>query len=395
MILQSISRADADSEEIWKLVQRANRLTQGSYSSWIDNAAALTRLLKRIMELARKEQAWFVYFTTIMKLLYFLRLPGVNNYKDAFKIAELYHHDYPLYREQAEASSPYMGNTSYNICELIMSLYLDYPQITDDKMEQMLNLFYENVSWYGSQYNNYNYRCIMNLGLMNHDRDMVNTARRKLDAADYSYNCYVCYYVKSMLGFYIMDDDYDGLSRLITNVCEKTIPVKYRGCYDMCEGADELTLVTHALAYCLNIGSSGLFKQMFADRGHVFLLPEEEPCVRDIVFHALAGNWLDENVCLQLADSDNSRWKQHRETPYEIIKDALYWYCYFQMLDRKGIHMVRLDLADDAGKDWTCPDAAAYFLCQADLIGSQMEKARRRFDYGRMKRTYEECLLNI
>ena len=50
-----------------------------------------------------------------------------------------------------------------------------------------------------------------------------------------------------------------------------------------------------------------------------------------------------------------------------------------------------MKLGEDGSREWTCLEAAAYFEEQADLLGAQMNQARRRFDYESVKRTHEEC----
>ena len=48
---------------------------------------------------------------------------------------------------------------------------------------------------------------------------------------------------------------------------------------------------------------------------------------------------------------------------------------------------------EDGKRQWSCMEAAEYFERQADLLGEQMDKARKKFGYSKVKRCYEECLL--
>lgn len=393
------------SDELWKLIVRANNLTKGSYSSWADNAQVLIRLMERIIALSRKECAWEVYFYTILKLIYLVCRGDVMDSKEAFKIAELYHHDYPLYMALALAENSTTGYSSLHICALILEFYLSYPQITDEKIDQMLELFYENDARFGSKYHTCSYRAVMRLALINKDRDMARSARLKLEATDYSVNCYVCYYAKPVLGEYILNDDYDSVIEMIQRVYEKTIPARYQWCYDRCEGGSETDMVSSALHDCLKLGNASLFKRLFMDKIQIFRQPDKEVDTTSMAaLHALAGDGSMLDQSLRLAEKDNRSRQQNRETPLDSLYDALYWDCFFRLLDKSGVHRVKLELdnpldlnnpipcSQEENSLWACMDAAAYFEQQADEIGAQMDASRRRFQYGLVKQSFRECL---
>lgn len=400
MILD-LRRKNTYSEELWNLIVRVNNLTKGTYSSWADNARTLTRLMERIIVLSRKECAWEVYFNTILMLFYLVCRDDVMNTKEAFKLAELYHHDYPLYMDQAMAEDSGTGHLSYCICTHIVEFYQSYPQITDEKMDQMLKLFYENDSRYGVKYNTCNYRVILRLGIFNHDSDMVRRARMKLEATDYTYNCYICFYAKQIIGYYIYNDDYDGMLEIIQRICEKSIPDRYKWCYEKCEDRDETDLVSIALDDCLKQGRDNLFLRLFSEKIHIYRQPDMDIKLTHVaVFHALAGDWSILDKSLRLAETDNRKRQQNEQTPLGSLYDALYWTCFFQLLDNRGIHTVSLAIDDSSPESreeesvWASLEAAAYFERQADLTGTRMEASRKRFQYESVKQTFQKCLFH-
>ena len=52
------------------------------------------------------------------------------------------------------------------------------------------------------------------------------------------------------------------------------------------------------------------------------------------------------------------------------------------------------DLASENMQEWQALEAARYFERQADGIGAQMDKARKRFHYARVEKNFEKCFLN-
>ncbi len=45
-------------------------------------------------------------------------------------------------------------------------------------------------------------------------------------------------------------------------------------------------------------------------------------------------------------------------------------------------------------QEWQALEAARYFERQADGIGAQTDKARKRFHYARVEQNFEKCFLN-
>lgn len=113
-----------------------------------------------------------------------------------------------------------------------------------------------------------------------------------------------------------------------------------------------------------------------------------------MLFHSLAGDWSRQEERLRLAEKNDRDRREGRETPLDCLYWSLGWHCYFRMLDAQGIKAVEMRLGEDKERrEWACRETAEYFEEQADLLGERMDRARKRFDYARVKRAYEECLV--
>ena len=54
MILRSLKRNDVADDKLWEMIDRANKLTKGSYGSWDNHALVLVPLMKRILSLSKE-----------------------------------------------------------------------------------------------------------------------------------------------------------------------------------------------------------------------------------------------------------------------------------------------------------------------------------------------------
>lgn len=443
MILDALKRKHVEDDKLWTMVDRANKLTTGSYTNWDDNAAVLVPLMDRILIRAREMEDWQVYFYAMARHFWFVRRTAVNDIRRAFRISEMFHRD--CARHVGENASVFAKEWRVNIAARVLGFYLDYPQVDDAKMEQMLGIFLDYEKRYGSSWNLGDYNTVMWMALVNRDKKLAETARKKLSKADYKLWCYVCYYGKAMIGYYVLHEDVEGVEEMIGNLCERNIPVKYQWCFANCESTKEKDLVNGALMDCLKFGTPAMFVQIF-NRWKSFYQESEQGEVDDthaVLFHTLAGDWSRCEERLQLAEKDDRLMREKREAPLDSLYWALCWYCYFRMLERSGVKTVGIRLGDngtvkekaeavqkeDAEADggtlqkeiaktdaeidqresaetepgadpkkeplpeWLCSDAADYFERQADEIGEQMDKARKQFHYARVKQTYEACFL--
>ncbi|MCI8660599.1 MAG: hypothetical protein HFG54_10215 [Lachnospiraceae bacterium] len=395
MILGDLKRNHVADDKLWELVERANQLTTGSYGSWDENGPVLVPLMERILAHAKEKEDWLVYFFDMSRLFWLVRRSGVNDLRRAFQLAELFHRDNALHvGEQAGSSAQ---EWRVQVTAQILGFYLGYPQIDDGKIQHMLDIFREFHERYGSEWNNGDYQKVMSLAKLNRDKELAKEAKRKLERGDYENWCYVCYYGLQMIGYYVLCEDPEGVEEMIGRLCERVIPVKYRWCYNLCESAKEEELVYEALLDCLKIGRSRMFARFFARWQHLYETSEAggTNVTHRVLFHSLAGDWSDLKERLRLAEKDDQDKREGKETPLDCLYWSLCWYCYFQMLERQGTGTVWMKLGEDESREWTCLEVTAYFEKQADLLGEQMDQARKRFEYDRVKRTYEECFLGV
>ena len=418
MILEALKRKHVNDDKLWEMVNRANKLTTGSYSSWVDNAATLVPLMERILLRSKENEEWKVYVYAMSKLFWLVRRAAGEELRRAFRLSEMFHQD--CAQNLGEKLGRFEREWLVDMAAQVLGFYLDYPQIDDAKIEQMLNIFLDNEQRYGSSWNYGDYEIILRYALLNRDKKLAETAKKKLSRTDFSLWCYICYYGKPVIRCYVLDNDIEGIEEMISSLCEKSIPADYQWCYTKCESKEKEVLVGEVLRDCMKYGTSELFGQIF-DRWSVLYQEPEKGEVRDthdVLFHALAGDWSREDDRLRLAEDDDRDAREHKETPLEMLYWALCWHCYFRILDRNGTKTVRIRLggtedkfakdgqaedkfAEDKEKqekenlpERLCLDVAEYFERQADELGAQMDRARKRFDYARVKRTYEECLLN-
>ena len=397
MILESLKRRNVADDKLWEMVDRANHLTQGGYESWDDNAPALVPLMERILALAREREDWQVYFYDMAKLFWYIRRSSVNNIPLSFKISEMFHHDFE--QRLGESVGPFAREWRVDLAAKILSFYCEYPQIDDGKIARMLQIFRECEARYGSDWNYGDYTSVMNLALLNRDKELAKEAADKLKKATFSDQCfcYVCTYARPMVGYHILYGQLEEAKELVTRVCEQSIPLRYRWCFDQCLQADEEEMKDIALMHCLELGESEMFGKLFDEWQPLYKKPKQEKAddTYNVFFHALAGDWSQKKERLLLAEQDDRDRREHKETPLDSLYWLLCWYVYFKMMDGNGECSVRLLLGEDAEssrREYSCQEASKYFEQQADLLGAQMAGARKEFDYEGVKRCFEACL---
>ena len=428
MILRSLKRNDVADDKLWEMIDRANKLTKGSYGSWDNHALVLVPLMKRILSLSKEREDWQVYFYDMAKLFWLIRRARINDIPLAFKLAEMFHQD----REQhlGEETSQFARGWRVNLAAKILAFYLEYPQIDDRKIHHMLEIFLEYEEKYGSQWNYGDYEKIMRLAVLNKDKELARKAAKKLKVLDFKSWCYVCYYVTPMMEYYMLEEDFESVQELVLQVYEKTVPKKYQWSFSDCQMAGE-TIVYTALEDCLKYGNSQMFGKCFAIWRSFYENPQEEEITDtfEVLFHSLAGDWSKIEERLRLAENDDKDRRLHKETPLDCLYWSLCWYCYFQMLEKQGVKSVELELGEELPPDnkekgirirsrdkgmklagnncsgskedsfnsrkrlWSCAEASRYFEEQADFLGEQMGQARKNFGYEIVKKTFEESFI--
>lgn len=419
MILGQLKRTNVKDDKLWTLIERVNKLSGDEPKTYEDNAQLLMPLLDRILICSRENEDWQVYFYTMAQFLWLVLYNDVKDIRRAFQISEMFHRR--IMQGTEEDVSSFAKEWMVNIAAKILVFYLDYPQVNDEKLDQMLNLFLDLDRRYNSSRNCEEYYAVMWTAQMNRDKKLAEVARKRLSQARFEGCCYICYYCIPMIDYSILHDDAERVEEIILSVTRRTIPGKYQWCYAQCRNADEKELVDYALEKSLNYGSHAMFKQIFLQWNAYYQKPEsgKEKNAYQVLFHALAGDFSWNEERMHLAEKDDRNMGTHRESPLCSIKMALCWYVYFQMLGKNGVKSVQMKLGNgnqpgnatqpgdvnqdmDKGKagarnenrfEWTCLNAAAYFERQADAIGAQMDEGRKRFNYGEVKKRYEECFL--
>lgn len=433
MILEALKRKHIEDDKLWEMVDRANKLTVGDYKSYDDNAAVLVPLMDRILVRAREKKDSRLYYYAMAKFFWLLGRVAINDIHRKFQISEMFHRN--IYSWDVGTVSKFEGEWRASIAVRILDFYMDYPQVNDVKLEQMLEMFLDLEQRYGSDWNRGDYAMVMRLAALKRDKKLAETARKKISKGDFTLWCYTCYYIVPMLCYHVLYEDFESIEDLISSVARRMIPVKYQWCFEKCETSTEKSLVTTILRDCLKYGSTELFVKIYTRWRALYQeTQEEELSTHEILFHVLAGDFGRDEEYLRIAEKDDQYKREHKESPMDSMYWALCWYAYFQILDRNGVKTVRLRLGEkgrdvgaggeedssgdgdssragdrnsdgkvmnkDGAKDekkdrseWTCLNAAAYFEHQANEIGAQMDGGRAWFHYEEVKNRYRECLL--
>ncbi len=431
MILEDLKRNDVVDDKLWEMIDRANKLTEGGYPSWDSNAQVLIPLMKRILSLSKERREWKVYFYDMMRLFRLSRRDKINDIPLTFQVAEMFHQDYALHlNEKIGYLKKNWHNLIPSLASMILRFYLDYPQIDDQKINRMLEIFLECEDYYGNQLTCGDYLRVMTLAVLNKDKELAEQARKKIQVANFEKSwCYACAYAAPMIEYYLLHKDFESAQDIALSVYKKTIPIKYQkfDYFIQCEGKEDI--ISQTLTDCLRYGNSQMFNRGFSEWKTLYEKPQEGK-IKDtfeVLFHALAGDWSRGEERLRLAEKDDRDRRQYREVPRECLYFSLCWYCYFQMLEKQGVNYIELELGEELppygekqqgkikAKDkeiaknycsgsrdvsginkrriWSCQEASQYFEEQADFLGAEMDQARKNFGYEIVKKTFEESFI--
>lgn len=411
------------SEEILRLIGKANNLTDGDgYQLYDDNAESLDRILDRILMAAKQEEEWYCYFYTLFEMLYLLYRK--NKYKKMLRYAEVFYRDSELYMDTAVSNYPDtdIGEYSTWSYNMIFGVYVDFSQITDDKMEEFIERYRESIRKYGGDKSYYG--DMLQLALLYRDEKAAKPAKEGLEQSHIG-SCYLCA-MRPVLGYYLLCEDYENLEHMIFEIRTRQIPAKHRWCYAHCYLAEDKELIKEVLGYCLILGRSQYFHKLLEENKRLFQIKEDDIYTLECYCYGYLGIWENLSVTVKRAEDDVEDWKKGEQSPLGYIYDCLSWYCYFTKLDMDGIHEVATELAgrevqeskaekdeaqeskaaeaplseksagsgkeETAGKKCRSLDLAAYFEKEADKTGAQMEASRKKFDYGALKKSYKECI---
>lgn len=385
-----------ESEELKRLVNQTKTLTKGGYDAYDANAETILRCLDKILALAKKEKEWYLYFRALYYMLYELNRQS-NTDRKILKYAEIFYHDQRLYmdRELPNYPNTNMSETNTDCMDIIFSVYRGYYQIQDEKMNDFMRMFEECALKYGHEYSYYN--ALMKLGFLYRDIDMVKKGKENFEKCGCD-GCYVCNHYPH-LGYYLMFDDLAGAENLLDRIINKNIPQEHKWCYKYCQRATEKGMYARILCYCIQLGKTEMFFDVFERKGkYLFCEGEEDDDTTYFLFRLRAGDMSGLEDAMKQAVEDIELEEKQQTSTLGSIYDFLCWYCYFYLLEKREILKVKVDLkrndAPKADKEGMtkCGELGVYYERKADEVGKRFAKSRKRFDYEGMKKSYEECI---
>lgn len=397
LLLSSIKTTELKSEELALLVRRVRNLVRDSYDQINQNADTLCALYKRIMQLARQEKEWYLYFNAIYEFLYINTRK--DDYREIVKYAEIYYRDSALYMDRELPNYPGtdMRLTNILIYNLIFKAYLEFYQIDDTKMEAFMRQYELAVQKYGRQYNFYNDE--LDLALLYRDVNRAkNAAHHFLEQEKEIKSCYVCAHV-NYLNYLLLTDQERQAEELMLDLIHKNIPLKHQWCYQYCEIAEPANLYSRVLTACIKYGKMEAFRYFYEKYWQK--LPRESKgeqggsvSVMPRLFYAYAGFF--DRLEGDLRAVEESVENEKNYTTVDNVVCAVGWWLYFLLLDKSGVHEVTIRIpgleADGDGKVSSL-EISAYMEKKADEYGGKFSQARAKFDYHFLKESYRKCLL--
>lgn len=398
MMFSSVKRSwlnQIRSDEIRELVLRSWELTRAGYYLYKQNYKVLSPLLKRILKLTKQEKEWYLYFYALYELLY---LNGRdNNYAEIVKYAEIYYKDSAQYMDKAlpgypGTDMPYLNVWIYG---KIFDAYASYYQIDDAKMDAFMKKYEEAALKYGKTYCFYEHE--MTLSMLYQDADRAERAARSFLVYEKEMkSCYVCGHM-AYLHHFLLIGQVQKAEELMLDYIYKNIPKEHLWCYKYCEDAEPDAMYRGVMAVCVRCGKRETFLYFY--KKYWMELPPETRLDPDAgVFQRLLNAF---DGCFDQLDSDLEQGsedidEENQDTTVNNMYVFLEWWCYFTLLDRSGVHMVKAVLpkmeADGTGQVST-QSVSDYMQEKADTYGGKFAQARKQFDYGFVKEAYRKCFL--
>lgn len=395
MQFQSVKAETLKTAELTGLVKRAQRMTKGSYDLYDQNYESLTALLKRILKLSKEAKEWYLYFDAIYELLYLHKRD--NNYAEIVKLAEVYYKDSALYMDREIPNYPGMdmGLLNVYIYDNIFEAYYHYHQIDDAKMELFMKQYEEVVHKYGLHF--FYYISEMELGSLYHDAERAKRAAGNFLKYEKNISsCYVCRHMAYLDHFLLNGQDAQA-EEFMEKMVHKNIPKQHLWCYNYCQNADPASMYAHVLYQCIWYGRKDAFDYFYQKFWKV--MPHEaqwtegsDTCVIIRVLSAYSGDFAELEDDLREVTEDIE--KEKKQTTVTTMEFALEWWMYFSLLDRSGIHEVKLSLPGLETKEGMAAAMAVseFMERRADEFGRKFAQSRVRFDYEFVKESFRKCL---
>jgi len=397
MTFSSVKRswlAQVRSDEIRELVARSQELTRAGYYLYEQNYKVLSPLLKRIMKLTKQEKEWFLYFFALYDYLYLNSYN--NNYAEIVKYAEIYYRDSAQYMDRELPNYPGTDMAQLNvwIYGYIFAAYHEYYQIDDVKMEAFMKKYEEAALKYGKTF--FYYRDEMKLSMLYQDAQRAQRAARSFMVYEKDMeSCYVCGHI-SYLRHFLLVGQVQKAEELMLDLIHKNIPKKHLWCYKYCESAQPDAMYAGVIFSCVQCGKKETFLYFYEKYWKT--LPVETQLDVESGFERLlcayGGHFdnLEKDLDQVARDID----EVNQDTTVDNMYAFLKWWCFFILLDRSGVHFVKLSLAELETDGAGMVDAltvSRYMEELADSYGRKFAQARAQFDYDFAKTAYRECFL--
>lgn len=393
------SRETADEvslPELSEAIRKAQKLTDGEYELYNSNEAILMKLLRKILRLSKQEKEWHVYFYALYEILY--EAVRCDNYADIIKYAEVYYKESAIHMDRELPNYPNTNMAFLNtwIYDMIFDAYYLYHQIDDAKMELFMRKFEEAALKYGKTYLYYEDEMV--LGALYRDEQMMEHGLKYFKKYENQMlSCYVCGH-KQCIPYYLLHDQPDMAEEFMRTVIEKRIPAKHQWCYQYCQEAESGAMYATLLYNCLILGKTEFFRYFYKK----YWQKQPKAARRgkaDRWYHslsryccAIAGDFSQLEGDLNLAKEDVQN--SVKNNTVNNMEHFLYWYCYFELLDKSGVHEAAYEMPElSGGEDGkiSCAALSRYFEEKADDFGTKFERARAKFDYTFWKKSWREC----
>ncbi len=397
MVFDKLKAKEIKNGKLADLVRRAQNLSRGELAMYDKNYDTLFALCKRVLQLSKQEKEWYVYFYALYDILYLNKRQSQQ--KEVVKYAEIYYRDYALHmdRELPNYPNTEMAMLNVYIYTLIFEAYYEYYQIDDAKMEIFMQQYKQIVQKYGGQYNYYYHRDKLKLALIYRDLDGARIAAH--DFLKYErdiISCYICAH-DPYLEYLLLSDQIQQAEKLMLDLLHKNIPEKHQWCYKYCESAQSDRMYKNILYNCRNAGNTKAFHYFYEK--YWLSLPYESRCASTAYnFKKLlcAYEGCFDRLEDDLRQAEEIVQDEKTDTTLDVIKSALNWWAYFILLDRSGIHKVKIELPelqmDEEGQVFSLA-VSAYMEKKANDYGRRFSQARSGFKYERLKESYQNCIL--
>ena len=390
MVYVGIKANELKTEELARLVQKAQDLTRNSDRAVNDNYNLFASIHKRVLKLSKQESNWHLYFVTLYEMLFL----NVSHHKndEVVKYAEIFYKESDLHMDRELPNYPNTDMSFYNtwIYGLIFSAYYEYHQIDDAKMDVFLARYEESALKYGKTYKYYD--DLMKLSILYRDADMAKNAAKNFRRYEKDMqSCYVCGHREYLYHLLLLGENRQA-EELMLKLIHKNIPKQHLWCYESCQNAAPEVMYWSVLYDGTRCGNEEMFHYIFEKYWKT--LPHESQwksnafAFRRLLCAAVGffDEWKDD-----IEEAEREIREERQYTTVDNIEFALEWWCYFALLDRSGVHEVEISLPGLDASD--ALSVASYMEKRADEFGALFSKARAKFDYEGLKGTYRNCFL--